>query len=218
MKNIFFLFLTAALIFSSLGAVAQIGASETEGCAPLASVVFTSSFSSPSNILWNFDDGATSNLASPTHSFANPGVYNVSYSATSGGAPVNANITITVYANPIVDFTNSPEGGVCLGQSIQFIDGSTGGSGSAITQLQWDFGDGTPGNGGSPINHTYSNPGTYTVTLIATDANGCVASASQNNAVAISEPPTIECYYQSQSGGSMCGTIECDIRQHHDFK
>lgn len=191
MRYFFFLFACATFVLSSLDAGAQIGASATEGCAPLASVVFTSSFSNPTNILWNFDDGATSNLPSPTHSFANPGVFNVTYNAISGGSPVNANIVITVYAKPIVDFSISPEDGVCLGQSIQFIDASTGGSGSAITQLQWDFGDGTPGTGGSPINHTYTSPGTYTVTLIATDGNGCVASKSRNNAAVISKPPTI---------------------------
>ncbi len=189
----YFYLLTALtfIIFSSLDSTAQISASETEGCAPLASVVFTSSFSNPTNILWDFDDGATSNLPSPLHSFANPGVYTVSYSATSGGSTVSANITITVYANPSVNFTISPDGGVCLGQTIQLIDASTGGSGSAITNLQWDLGDGTAGATGSTINHVYGAPGVYTVTLIATDANGCVASTSQSNAIAISEPPTI---------------------------
>lgn len=190
MKYFFFLFVTIALMFSAVDLKAQISASETEGCAPLASVVFTSSFSNPTNILWDFNDGATSNLPSPTHSFANPGVYNVSYTAISGGAPVNASITITVYGNPEAAFTIIPEDGVCLGQPIQFTDASTGGSGSAITSVQWDFGDGSGANGAS-VSHTYANPGTYTVTLIATDGNGCVASLSQNNAVAVSQPPTI---------------------------
>ena len=168
MKYIFFLITTISLSLCTLTLTAQISASETEGCAPLASVVFTSSFSNPTNILWDFNDGATSNLPYPTHSFANPGIYNVSYTATSGGSPVSANITITVYANPTVDFNILPEDGVCLGESIQFSDNSTGGSGSSITNVQWDFGDGSGGTG-SDINHIYPSPGTYTVTLIVTE-------------------------------------------------
>ncbi len=191
MKRFFFLFTVILFTLSSLALKAQISASVTEGCAPLASVVFTSSFSNPTNILWNFDDGATSNLQSPIHSFANAGIYNVTYTATRGGSTVNANIIITVYANPIVDFTTVPENGVCLGQSIQLNSTSTGGGGSAITSLQWDFGDGTAGGTGNTVNHTYSNPGTYTITLIATDGNGCTASTSQNGAVTVSTPPTI---------------------------
>lgn len=190
MRYFFFLIAGISLMFSAIAVKAQISASETEGCAPLASVLFTSSFSNPSNILWDFDDGATSNLPSPTHSFANPGVYDVEYSATSGGSPVSASITITVYANPEVDFSISPEG-VCLGEPVAFTDISTGGGGSAITSVQWDYGDGTPGDNGSSVNHTYGNPGTYSVTLIATDANGCVGSVTQTNAVAVSEPPTL---------------------------
>ncbi len=190
MKYIFFLIATTVLTLSTIALNAQINASETEGCAPLASVIFNSSFVNPTNILWNFDDGATSNLPSPTHSFANPGVYNVTYTATSGGSSVSANLTITVYANPVVDFNLLPADGICLGESIQFTDASIGGSGSAITNVQWDYGDGSGGTGPS-VNHTYANPGTYTVTLIVTDGNGCTASVNESNAVAVSQPPTI---------------------------
>lgn len=191
MKYIFFLIVGIALMLSAITLKAQIIASETEGCAPLASVSFSTNFSNPTNILWDFNDGATSNLPSPIHSFANPGIYHVSYTAISGGSPVNGSITITVYANPEVGFTMSPaDGGICLGQPIQFTSTSIGGSGSAITSIQWDFGDGSGGNG-SNVSHTYTNPGTYTVTLIVTDGNSCVASLNQHNAVAVSQPPTI---------------------------
>lgn len=184
-------FVLTLLVFSTDKAFSQISASETEGCAPLASVVFTNSYTSPSNIQWDFDDGATSNLPNPTHSFANPGVYNVTFTATVGGSTVNASVEITVYANPEASFTTNPELGACLGSPINFTDESVGGSGSNITQWQWDYGNGTTGNFGANPAHTYNNAGVYQVTLVVTDANGCTDANTVPGAVVISEPPNI---------------------------
>ncbi len=46
----------------------------------------------------------------------------------------------------------------------------------------WNFGDGTNGTGAS-ISHTYANPGTYTVTLTATDHNGVQGTTTATVAV-----------------------------------
>ncbi len=175
-------------ILIAIGLDAQISASVTEGCAPLASVAFTNSFPSPTGISWDFDDGASSNLSNPIHSFATAGTYDVVFTATSGGSPVTATITITVYANPIAGFSTVPELGVCQGATIQFNDNSTGGSGSAITSRQWDFGDGLGGVGAS-ISHIYSTAGSYIATIIVIDGNNCTATAQAS--VAVSQPPTI---------------------------
>lgn len=162
-----------------------------EGCAPLAGVQFNNSFTNPTGITWDFGDGASSNLANPTHSFANPGTFTVTFSATSGGAPVSATLTITVYAAPSVSFSVDPSG-VCLGEPVQFSDESTGGSGSAMANWQWDFGDGSPiSAGGANVSHTYTNPGQYNVTLIGTDANGCQSNSTISQAVSVSTPPTL---------------------------
>ncbi len=168
-----------------------ISSSVSEGCAPLASVQFNNTFTNPTGITWNFGDGASSNLANPTHSFANPGTFNVTFNATSGGSAVTASLTITVYASPSVSFTVNPSG-VCLGQAVQFTDASTGGSGSNMTNWQWDFGDGSPITSGTANpSKTYANPGQYNVTLIGTDANGCQSTATIAQAVTVSTPPTL---------------------------
>jgi PKD repeat protein len=75
------------LFFSLLVLVdtqAQISADETEGCAPLTSVVFSHSYGSVSNILWDFGDLVSSGLDNPTHSYQNPGVYSVTFTADGG--------------------------------------------------------------------------------------------------------------------------------------
>jgi len=41
-------------------------------------------------------------------------------------------------------------------------------------RYDWDFGDGTSlADGGQKPSHTYANPGTYQVTLVVTDSQGC---------------------------------------------
>ncbi len=54
---------------------------------------------------------------------------------------------------------------VCTGDPVYFTNQSLGGS-----AYHWDFGDGTTSTSlVNPIGHAYANPGTYTVTLTATD-------------------------------------------------
>jgi PKD repeat protein len=63
--------------------VADFAASPLSGQAPLA-VSFTDlSSNGPTSWLWSFGDGATSTEQSPTHTYAAPGLYDVSLTATN---------------------------------------------------------------------------------------------------------------------------------------
>ena len=68
------------------------------------------------------------------------------------------------------------------GQRISFVNESTAGS-AAITAWSWSFGDGATSTAQNP-QHGYANPGTYTVTLQATDAGGQSATVSEQINVA----------------------------------
>lgn len=171
-------------------AFAQISASETEGCAPLASVQFTNAYPSPTGITWNFGDGGSSNLPNPVKSYANAGIYTVTFTATVNGNTVTDELTITVFENPTAQFSVSPAG-VCLGSEFSFSDESTGGSGTSITNWQWDYGNGTAGNFGANPTYTYPNAGSYQVTLIVTDENGCTGSSTVPSAAVVSTPPNV---------------------------
>ncbi len=58
-----------------------------------------------------------------------------------------------------------------VGQTVSFNGtGSTDSDGSIISYA-WDFGDGSS-SAGSVVSHTYTSPGTYTVSLTVTDNNG----------------------------------------------
>ena len=82
---------------------------------------------------------------------------------------------ITVAPIPVVDFTAIPDP-TCLGTTSQFINNTTITNGS-ITNWQWNLGDGTTSTIQQPT-HTYTNTGTYTISLVATSDQGCMDSTT----------------------------------------
>jgi gliding motility-associated-like protein len=83
------------------------------------------------------------------------------------------------------NFTMSNVGN-CPGMPVQFTSTSTTATGN-ITNIQWDFGDGTNGVGATPT-HTYAAAGNYNVTVTIT-SEGC--TQSQTSQVTIVPAPTV---------------------------
>ena len=80
------------------------------------------------------------------------------------------------------------------GQSVTLDASSSLGDGLAFV---WDFGDGTSGIGGNTT-HTYSLPGTYTITLAITDACGNSDTSQSTLTVCTSVAPS----FSATSSGS----------------
>ncbi|WP_222265529.1 PKD domain-containing protein [Modestobacter marinus] len=85
---------------------------------------------------------------------------------------------------PTASFTASPASGTAP-LPVQFGDTSTGGAKS----WAWDFGDGTTATTQNP-SHTFTAPGTYTVTLTASNAAGTSAPFSQTVTVTAAPTPS----------------------------
>ncbi|QOV88005.1 PKD domain-containing protein [Humisphaera borealis] len=83
-----------------------------------------------------------------------------------------------------------------------------------FAKYQWDFGDPTGGYNRLPgwtAGHIYDNPGTYTVRLTVTDANGKSSTATQSINVAADTRRTV--YVDAASGSdNNPGTITAPIR------
>src|SRR5689334_16479202 len=79
---------------------------------------------------------------------------------------VAAMLPITLLAQPLADFSANVTTG-CSPIVVSFMDQSTGNP----TNWQWDLGNGTTSTLQNPST-TYINPGTYTVTLTASNAGG----------------------------------------------
>lgn len=131
---------------------------------------------------WNFGDGANANGPTVPHSFSAPGSYNVTLTVTDNQGQANtANHVITIAdpppANqPPVPAISGPSQ-TTVGQAVTF-DGSGSQSSNPITTYTWDFGDGNSATG-PQANHTYAQPGDYTVTLSVTDDQNQQASTTQ---------------------------------------
>jgi PKD repeat protein len=150
--------------------VADFSASPTSGSAPLAVSFSDSSTGNPTSWSWDFGDGTSSTAQNPTHIYAIPGSYTVSLTATNAGGSdtktLTDYITVSAPASPTADFSASPTSGNAP-LAVSFSDSSTGNP----TDWSWDFGDGSTSTARNP-SHTYTTPGSYTVSLTASNLTG----------------------------------------------
>jgi gliding motility-associated-like protein len=160
-----------------------IGSDTTTLCPP-ALVSFTNltvpGTSGTISWLWDFGDGSTSTQTNPAHTYASPGNFNVTLSATNGaGCPMlfTKPQYIHIAAKPAANFTAPATGSCSSPFTANFTNTTSGGISGGVT-YQWSFGDGGTSTSTNP-NHTYTTPGAYTVTLIATNASGCKDTAKK---------------------------------------
>ena len=161
----------------------------------------TSSDAAPGTIAtyaWTFGDNATSDQASPTHTYTvtAPTEFTVTLTVTDNeGASDSETHTITVTPAapvnpPSAGFTNACTLAVCT-----FVSTSTDVAPGTIAGYAWAFGDGGTAAVRNP-SHTYSVTGRtdFTVTLTVTDNEGATAVATRTITVdpipPLNNPPT----------------------------
>ncbi|MEO1804839.1 MAG: PKD domain-containing protein [Bacteroidota bacterium] len=160
---------------------------QTEGCGSLTASFQENSTADAISFIWDFGDGTDLvNSPNPLHTFAQPGSYQVTFTAigASGCNARNNLVTVNVSDLPLADFTTDPIGPVSLplpNATVNFTDASL----DAVRWF-WDFGDGKVSTETSP-RHIYQEPGNYTVTLVVQNVDGCVDTAQQSP-VEIFEP------------------------------
>jgi gliding motility-associated-like protein len=142
------------------------------------------SWSISNQYLWSFDEfGSTSLLQNPTYTYSSDGTYNVTLLvlSTDGSLSCSSSITnpVTIYPNPISNFTNPSIG--CVNSDITFTNLSSISPPSQIINYVWNFGDNIVSNVPNPT-HTYTSTNTFNITLTSTSNFGCV-STFQNSIV-----------------------------------
>ena len=130
---------------------------------------------------WNFDDGGTAFVQTPTHSYSVPGIYNVTLLVTSTDGCINST-SRPVIVNPLPNPSFTTTSPACASDSVYFTNLSTSPNGY-ITQWIWDFGDGNTTTIDYPndpnVAHLYANGGTFEVFLTITDSDGCQNTTSR---------------------------------------
>ncbi len=135
--------------------------------------------------LWDFGDNNTSLVRNASNTYVAPGTYTVSLTITDTAGCSNVKThTITVHPSPVAHFTATNT--TCQGQVVTFTDQSVANS-AYMSRWVWDFGDGSPPQTFTfpalPPNpnttYTYTNPGTFGVTLTVTNSDGCTHSETR---------------------------------------
>ncbi len=164
--------------------------------------------------LWDFGDGNTATGITVSHAYADNGSYVVTLTVTDNeGATDSANATKTVKNRaPVASFTETAE--VVDTEEIIYFDASDSSDpDGTIVDYSWDFGDGTTGSGVS-VQHSYSQDGTYTVTLTVTDDDGATDTAEATKTVLNRSP--VASFTESAHTVNSSENIHFDASESHD--
>lgn len=137
----------------------------------------------PTDWQWNFRDGAPavdSTAQNPAHAFNAPGTYEVLLTASNDGGSSTFTRTIVVIDPPVASFTREINELI-----VALSDTST----NNPTSWMWDFGDGTTSTQQNPTK-TFGAPGTYEISLVASNDAGDSTAFTQT--VTVAEQPNAD--------------------------
>lgn len=131
------------------------------------------------NYLWDFGDGTQSIALNPKKIFAAATVYNVKLKImSSSGCADSSSVPIIISPKPVINFSSGP---VCFGNVSYFTSAVTITTGS-IVSYAWDLGNSTTSTNANTF-LTYTNPGSYNVSLTAVSNLGCAAGLTKSVSV-----------------------------------
>jgi gliding motility-associated-like protein len=146
-------------------------------CPPLL-VNFAHQSTDYTSLSWDFGDGTTSILDSPSHFYTTAGIYYAILTVRGPGGCTDTAMKRIEIKGPSGNFTYSPLSG-CKPLTVNFV-----GTAKNNATYTWDFADGTilvtPD---SLVSHTYTNAGDYLPKLILTDVGGCSVPISGTDMV-----------------------------------
>ncbi len=146
-------------------------------CTSPYTIAFTDLSEGAINYFWDFGDLSTSTQSNPIHTYADTGLFTVTQIVENPTYGCTDTFRRNVYIADIqAQFNANPTAG-CKPLNVNFTNNSQQG-----VSFLWIYGD---GNTDTTINasNIYVDTGFYNVTLIATDANGCSDTFTQNNLI-----------------------------------
>ena len=138
----------------------------------------------PITYQWDFGDGGTSSSQSPSHTYSSLGTYNVILNVTNGACSYSTTRAI-VLANEPADFTIS-KNLVCKNET--FTLNAVSANPANVKNYTWTIGGTTVTSTNPGLDYSIDSFGTYDVSLITEDINGCTNSKTVANYVTVKGP------------------------------
>ncbi|SHN23760.1 PKD domain-containing protein [Chitinophaga sp. CF418] len=151
---------------------------------------------------WEFGNGMTSNLQSPSVTYNELGYFGIVLTVSNASGCTSAVQHFVNVAKPeVYAYATVYEG--CEGLSPTF-SGSVN-TGDAIVGYEWDFGDGSPKSTDATPTHIYNKEGTYPVNLTYTTTNGCKGTVplTMYGAIRVYKKPKPD--FSSPEAPQICG-------------
>lgn len=169
--------------------VAAFSANDSTACQVPFGVNFTDLSSNATNWNWDFGDGNSDTVQNPGNTYITLGNYAVTLSISDANGCTDS-ITYSSFIDiipPSVVFNEDKTNG-CAPLTVNFTDVSF--SNETITNWYWDFGDGNTSIIQNPAN-TYIDTGSFDVTLVIVNAEGCTDTLIMTNHIQVGQTPII---------------------------
>lgn len=134
---------------------------------------------------WDFGDGGTADIANPSHTYAELGLYDVSLIVTDVNGCVDS-ISKPAYIETDTvsgDFSATVLVASCNYALIEFNSFSD----DSICEYLWEFGDGGISVDPNPV-YPYLTAGEYSVSLTLSDCEGCSSTISKTGYIVVPGP------------------------------
>ena len=140
----------------------------------------------PETLFWTLGDGTTDVGSVITKTYTEPGVYEVTLTATNpqGSDSQSTLITVVPGGTPPQAIIGTIPTTVGTGESVTLTSEST----NSPTSTLWNFGDGTTGSG-TVVRHAWDEPGEYQIRLAVENAAGEDAAVRTIFVEAAIDPP-----------------------------
>lgn len=124
---------------------------------------------------WNFGDGTTDSIKNPIKTYTSGGTFPIKFSIITDIGCISDTLPKSITLSPPPSAKFGVRDSICINSAVTFYDSSTVASPGTIAKWYWDFGNGIKDTSlnNNPKTTTYSDTGTFTITLMVETATGC---------------------------------------------
>ncbi len=174
-------------------AIAGLRAQNSSPIAVQERVTFTAHITAGTNVsyTWDFGDGGSAVGQEVTHVYTQAGTYTAKVVVSNSINTLTATTGVTITSMPepsdeaIAGLSVQNSSPVTLNEVVIFTAHIISGTNVSYT---WEFGDGEQASGKSEVSHVYTEAGTYTVRVVASNSINTLTATTRVTITSIPEP------------------------------